>query len=103
MARPSKEVDNGRDRNTPASRYNKLEGCTIKKAITLMNEAYPGLILVVTHPAAEGDVYVKFVAMNAMSMMNQGNSGVLVKADPILGVKSLEDKEVKVYEELDSQ
>lgn len=81
----------------------KLEGCHIKLAKPLMGERYPGLLMVVTHPAAEGDIYVKFIAMSAMSMLSQGGSEVVVKAEPILGVKSLEDKEVREYEEISGQ
>ena len=82
---------------------NKLEGCTIKVAKPLENEKYPGLLMVVTHPLTEKEVYVKFIAMANISMIAQQGNIVTLTAEPILGVKTLEDKEVQGYEELSGQ
>ena len=82
---------------------NKLEGCTIKVAKPLENEKYPGLLMVVTHPLTEKEVYVKFIAMVSMGMIAQQGNTVTIKAEPVLGVQTLEDKEVREYEELHRQ
>lgn len=81
----------------------KLEGCYIKVVKPLTGERYPSLLMVVTHPAAEKEVYVKFIAMADMSMMAQQGNVVTVKAEPVLVVKSLDDKEAENYEELRRQ